>query len=55
MPSADHPQGPERLLLLRGDVQGAADQFGKWVNAGGKQLPGLVARRQAERALFQKE
>lgn len=35
-----------------GDYQGAADQFLVWVKAGGKKLSGLVARRQAERALF---
>lgn len=30
----------------------AADEFLKWNKAGGIQLPGLVKRRQAERALF---
>ena len=30
----------------------AADEFGKWVNAGGKRLPGLVRRRSAEAALY---
>lgn len=39
-------------LLNRGDYQGAADQFSRWVNAGGKRLEGLVKRRAAERALF---
>jgi lysozyme len=29
-----------------------ADQFLRWDKAGGKQLPGLTRRRQAERALF---
>ncbi len=38
--------------LNTGDYQGAADEFSKWVNAGGKQLPGLVKRRAAERELF---
>lgn len=46
----------ENSTLLRrlnaGDCQGAADQFGRWVNAGGVRLDGLVARRAAERALF---
>ena len=46
----------ENSPLLRrlnaGDRQGAADQFGRWVNAGGVRLDGLVARRAAERALF---
>ena len=30
----------------------AADEFGRWVFAGGKVLPGLVKRRQAEKQLF---
>jgi len=42
--------------LNRGDVAGAAEQFGRWVYAtvGGKKtrLPGLVSRRAAEAALF---
>ncbi|HEJ9137700.1 TPA: lysozyme [Serratia marcescens] len=38
--------------LNAGDQQGAADEFGKWVNAGGKRLDGLVARRAAEREMF---
>ncbi|EMH4137223.1 lysozyme [Serratia marcescens] len=38
--------------LNAGDKQGAADEFGKWVNAGGKRLDGLVVRRAAERELF---
>ncbi|HHK5709943.1 lysozyme [Serratia nevei] len=38
--------------LNAGDKQGAADQFGCWVNAGGKRLDGLVARRAAEREMF---
>lgn len=46
----------ENSTLLRrlnaGDRQGAADEFGRWVNAGGARLDGLVARRAAERALF---
>lgn len=36
----------------RPDYKGAADEFGKWVKAGGKTLEGLVKRRAAERALF---
>ncbi|MEW3423807.1 lysozyme, partial [Pseudomonas aeruginosa] len=39
-------------LLNKGDYRGAADQFPRWVNAGGKRLEGLVKRRAAERALF---
>ncbi|EMR4174198.1 lysozyme [Serratia marcescens] len=38
--------------LNDGDKQGAADQFGRWVSAGGKRLDGLVARRAAEREMF---
>lgn len=38
--------------LNDGDDVGAADEFGKWVKAGGKVLPGLVRRREAEKALF---
>lgn len=39
-------------LLNAGDYQGAADQLPRWVKAGGQTLPGLVRRRDAERALF---
>ena len=38
--------------LNLGDYQGAADEFPRWTRAGGKEMPGLVARRAAERALF---
>lgn len=38
--------------LNKGDVSGAAEEFLKWDHAGGKRLPGLTRRRQAERALF---
>lgn len=38
--------------LNAGDTSGAAEQFSRWVHAGGKVLPGLVKRRAAERALF---
>lgn len=38
--------------LNTGDYAGAADEFGKWVNAGGKPLPGLVKRRAAEKEMF---
>lgn len=31
---------------------GAADEFPRWIYAGGKELKGLVARRAAERELF---
>lgn len=39
-------------LLNQGDLGGAAEQFSRWTHADGQELPGLVARRQAERALF---
>lgn len=46
----------EGSTLLRrhnaGDYAGAAAEFGKWVNAGGKKLNGLVKRRAAEAAVY---
>lgn len=41
-----------RQKVLRGDMEGAADEFLKYVLAGGKVLKGLVTRRNDERALF---
>lgn len=38
--------------LNEGNKLAAADQFGRWVKANGKTLPGLVKRRAAERELF---
>lgn len=38
--------------LNRKKEKEAADQFLRWVRAGGRKLPGLVRRRQAERKLF---
>lgn len=38
--------------LNRGDREGAAKEFGRWVNAKGQRLPGLVRRRMAEAHLF---
>lgn len=38
--------------LKAGDAVGASFEFQRWVYAGGKKLPGLVKRREAERALF---
>jgi lysozyme len=35
-----------------GDFDGAANEFLKWNKAGGKVLPGLTRRREAERDLF---
>ena len=41
-----------RKYLNAGNLQAAADEFDKWVYAGGKKLSGLVRRRAAEKALF---
>lgn len=38
--------------LNAGDSAGAAEQFLMWVHAGGKRVPGLVRRREAERTMF---
>lgn len=38
--------------LNSGDYIGAADEFPRWIYGGGRRLPGLLARRQAERDLF---
>lgn len=38
-------------LLNAGDIRGACEQLPRWVYAKGKQLPGLVKRRAAEREL----
>lgn len=38
----------------RGDIEGAAGEFNKWIYAGKKILPGLVKRREAEKNLFLK-
>ena len=40
-------------LLLAGDMDAAAGEFPKWCHAGKTVLPGLVARRAAERELFE--
>ena len=40
-------------LLNQGYAPQAAEQFARWNRGGGKVLPGLVARRAAERALFE--
>jgi lysozyme len=39
--------------LNAGDCTGAAAEFSRWTRAGGKELPGLVRRRAAERAMFE--
>ena len=38
--------------LRANDTTGAADEFGRWVYAGGRVLQGLIHRRLAERELF---
>ena len=44
-----------RMRANRGDWEGAAEAFMAWTKGGGKVLPGLVRRREAERALFLSE
>lgn len=39
-------------LHKAGDFGAAAAEFGKWVHAGGRPLPGLIRRREAECALY---
>jgi GH24 family phage-related lysozyme (muramidase) len=41
-----------RAAFNRGEVETAAEGFLKYTRAGGKVLPGLARRRNAERALF---
>ena len=41
-----------RMKNNRGDFTGAAEAFMMWTKGGGKELPGLVRRRQAEKDLF---
>lgn len=43
-----------RRKLNDGDIDGAADELRKWVYGGGRRLPGLVMRREAERDLLLK-
>ena len=42
-------------LLNGGSYPGAADEFSKWVTAGGQRLEGLVRRREREAACFRSE
>jgi lysozyme len=44
-----------RMKANRGDWEGAAEAFMAWTKGGGRVLPGLVKRRQAEIALFLQE
>lgn len=41
-----------RIKANRGDWEGAAEAFMVWTKGGGKELPGLVKRRKAEKDLF---
>lgn len=41
-----------RKRIEAGDINGACDELMKWVNGGGRKLPGLVARRSAEATLI---
>lgn len=41
-----------RMRANREDWEGAAEAFMAWTKGGGRVLPGLVKRREAERALF---
>lgn len=41
-----------RSKLNRGDYLGAADEFPRWIFAGGRKSQGLLNRRCAERAMF---
>ena len=41
-----------RMKTNRGDYEDAADEFLKWTKAAGRVLPGLVKRRNDERALY---
>ncbi|CAB4433178.1 unnamed protein product [Rhizophagus irregularis] len=47
-----YQQSTLRMKLNAGDTKGASLEFAKWVYGGGKKLPGLVRRRNAERDLF---
>lgn len=46
--------GKSSVLKLHNqkDRKGAGDSFLKWTKAGGRELPGLVRRREAERSLY---
>lgn len=41
-----------RQKINRSDYEGAAGEFKRWVYGGGRKLPGLIARRADEEALF---
>ena len=48
-------RSPIRLAYNQGAVRQAADNFDRYTRGGGKILPGLIARRLAEKALFLRE
>lgn len=41
-----------RRKLLKGDLESAAEEFDRWVFAGGRKLKGLIKRRQAEKNMY---
>lgn len=41
-----------RMKTNRGEYEAAAEEFMKWTKAGGRVLPGLVKRRNDERAMY---
>ncbi len=41
-----------RMKVNRGEWEEAAEAFMQWTKGGGRELPGLVKRRKAEKALF---
>lgn len=43
-----------RRKILAEDWEGACQELAKWVNGGGRRLPGLVLRRAAEAALIRR-
>jgi lysozyme len=42
-----------RKKIFRYDMNGSAQEFDRWVFAGGRKLAGLVRRRAAEREMFE--
>ncbi|MBD1877255.1 glycoside hydrolase family protein [Nodosilinea sp. FACHB-131] len=54
-----HDKGLKTSTLLKklngGDYEGAASEFDRWINGGGRVLPGLVTRRNNEEALFRRD
>ena len=50
--SGNFQKSTMRMKLNRGQHESAADEFSKWVKAGGRRIRGLVRRRKQERELF---